>query len=92
MPSLPSKPQPTPSSSSPKVQVLSVDPEAERRRAQSLIAAHQKRMNPTPSDTGTPMAYADLYNRDEMRAVREQKRRRWGDEPPRSKKARYWDS
>ncbi|KAG0149605.1 hypothetical protein CROQUDRAFT_720950 [Cronartium quercuum f. sp. fusiforme G11] len=91
MPTLPPISQPALSSSS-KTKVLKVDSDAERRRAQELIAAHQRKINSAPSETATPMAYTDLYNRDDMRAVMNQKRRRWDDEPMRSKKTRYWDS
>lgn len=85
MPSLPPVSHPEPSNV-PKVQIVRVDSDAERRKAQALIAAHR-----APSEQGTPMAHADLYNRNEMREIMARKRRGGDNERPRDKKTRYWD-
>ncbi|KAH9822240.1 hypothetical protein DFH28DRAFT_1049474 [Melampsora americana] len=85
MPSLPPVSHPGPSNL-PKVQIVQVDSDAERRKAQALIAAHR-----APSEQGTPMAYADLYNRNEMREVMSRRRRGGDNQRSKAKKTRYWD-
>ncbi|EGG02992.1 uncharacterized protein MELLADRAFT_72677 [Melampsora larici-populina 98AG31] len=86
MPSLPPVSHPE-SSNLPIVQIVRVDSDAERRKAQALIASHR-----APSEQGTPMAHADLYNRNEMREIMAGKRRGGDNQRPRDKRTRYWDS